>query len=133
MPKGKGMKKQSFRPENARSDLPYSPLIRAGDLYFVSGQVPIDPETKTVVGEDIRSQTRQTLENIKATLALAGITLEHVVKVNIFLTDMTNFKEMNEVYREYFPNEPPARTTVGTSALSHPDMKIEIEAIALAD
>lgn len=114
------MRRQTFKPEGARADLPYSPAVRGDGTVYISGHVPVDP------------QTRQTLENLKATAALAGVSFADVVKVNIFLTDMSEFAEMNKVYREYFPTDPPARTTVGTPALSHPDMKVEIELIALA-
>ena len=101
-------------------------------MLYASGQVPVNPQTRQVVEGGIKAQTRQTLENLKSTLALAGASLTDVVKVNIFLTDMTTFTAMNGVYREYFANEPPAPTTVGTTGLANPAMQIEIEAIALA-
>lgn len=126
------MRRQTFRHEGSRPDLPYSSIVRANGLLFVSGHVPVDPGTKQVAVGGIGAQTRLTLENVKASLALAGATLEDVVKVNVFLTDMGDFAEMNTVYREYFPSEPPARTTVGTTALANPDMRVEIELIALA-
>lgn len=126
------MRRQTFKPEGARADLPYSPAVRGEGTVYISGHVPVDPQTRQVVGGGIGPQTRQTLENLKATAALAGVSFADVVKVNIFLTDMSDFAEMNKVYREYFPTDPPARTTVGTPALSHPDMKVEIEMIALA-
>ena len=124
--------KQVFRHANARADLPYSHVVKAGDTYYISGHVPIEAETKQITSGGIGPQTRQTLENLKHTLALADLTFDNVVKVNIFLVNMSDFKEMNEVYKEYFTNDPPARTTVGTTELSHPDMGIEIEMIALA-
>lgn len=124
--------KQSFSPADARPDLPYSHVTRVGDTLYVSGQVGVDPASKQVVDGGIAAQTRQTLENLKRALALAGATLDHVAKVNVFLTDMSDFAAFNTVYREYFPKSPPSRTTVGTSGLSSPAMVVEIEAIAVA-
>jgi reactive intermediate/imine deaminase len=112
--------------------VPLSAAVRGDGVVYASGQVPVDPRTRQVVDGGIEAQTRQTLENLKATLALAGASLGDVVKVNIFLTDMSHFAAMNGVYREYFASEPPARTTVGTTGLANPAMLIEIEAIALA-
>lgn len=126
------MKKQTFKPADARPDLPFSPLAKVGDILYVSGQVGIDPETKKLTQGGIAPQTRQTLENLKRILALAGATLEDAVKLNVFLTDMNDFTEFNAVYREYFPHNPPARTTVGTAGLSNAAMVVEIEAIAVA-
>jgi 2-iminobutanoate/2-iminopropanoate deaminase len=127
------MNRQVFNHPSAGAALPFSSVVRAGNTLYVSGHVPIEPETKNITSGGIGPQTRQTLENLKRTLALAGATLDNVVKVNIFLTDMSEFKEMNAIYKEYFPSEPPARTTVGTPALSNPEMRIEIEVIALVD
>jgi reactive intermediate/imine deaminase len=106
--------------------------VRGDGIIWTSGQVPVDLRTGQVVEGGIEAQTRQTLENVRAALALAGASLADVVKVNIFLTDMGDFAAMNGVYREFFPSEPPARTTVGTTALANPAMRIEIEAVALA-
>lgn len=124
--------KQSYSPADARPDLPFSHVTRVGDLLFVSGQVGIDPSTKQVVEGGIAPQTRQTLENLKRALGLANASLEHVVKVNVFLTDMNDFAAFNAVYREFFPSSPPSRTTVGTSGLSSAAMVVEIEATAVA-
>ena len=126
------MRRTTYRHEGSSSDVPLSPAVRGDGVIWASGQVPIDLATRQVVEGGIEAQTRQTLENLQATLALAGATLADVVKVNIFLTDMSHFTAMNGVYREFFPSEPPARTTVGTTALANPAMMIEIEAIALA-
>lgn len=125
-------RKQTFKPADARPDLPFSPVTRTGDLLFVSGQVGIDPATKQVVEGGVEGQTRQTLHNLERALSLAGATLADVVKVNVFLTDMGDFAAFNAVYREFFPSDPPSRTTVGTSGLSSPSMVVEIEAIAAA-
>lgn len=124
--------RQTYVPANARPDLPFSPVTRIGNTLYVSGQVGVDPSTRTVVEGGIGPQTRQTLDNLKRALELAGATLDHVAKVNVFLTDMTEFSAFNAVYREYFPTNPPSRTTVGTSGLSNEAMVVEIEAIAIA-
>jgi 2-iminobutanoate/2-iminopropanoate deaminase len=124
--------KQIYKPADARPDLPFSAVTRLGDVLYVSGQVGIDPATKQVVDGGIGPQTRQTLENLKRALALANASLDDVVKCNVFLTDISEFAAFNAVYREYFPKDPPARTTVGTSGLSSPAMVVEIEAIAAA-
>jgi 2-iminobutanoate/2-iminopropanoate deaminase len=124
--------RQVYRPENATSDLPYSPVVRLNDTLYVSGHVPVDPQTRQVVGHDIATQTRQTMQNLKASLALAGASFADVGKVTVFLTDMADFSEMNKVYREFFPDSPPARTTIGVAALANPAMRVEIEMIARA-
>ncbi len=126
------MRRTTFQHEGTSSDVPLSAAVRGHGLIWASGQVPVDPTTRQVVAGGIEEQTRQTLENLKRTLALAGADLGDVLKVNIFLTDMTSFAAMNGVYREYFPGEPPARTTVGTTGLANPAMLVEIEAVALA-
>lgn len=107
--------------------VPLSPAVRAGDMIYISGQVPAGADGKIVEG-NIETQTRQVLENIKAALALAGATLEDVVKTSVWLEDARDFGRMNAVYATYFPKEPPARTTVESRLMI--DIKIEIEAIA---
>jgi reactive intermediate/imine deaminase len=107
--------------------VPRSPAVRAGDMIYISGQVPAGADGKIVEG-NIETQTRQVLENIKAALALAGATLEDVVKTSVWLEDARDFGRMNAVYATYFPKEPPARTTVESRLMI--DIKIEIEAIA---
>lgn len=109
---------------------PYSQAIVAGDFIFTSGQIPIDPRTNQVVQGDIKGQTRQVLENLKAVLEAAGATFDDVVKVNVYMKDLNEFSAMNEVYSEYFKNSPPARTTVEVSRLPR-DVKIEIDLIAV--
>ncbi len=108
---------------------PYSQAIRAGDFLFVAGQVPVNPETGEFVTEDIAGQTRQCMENIKAILAEAGGRLLDVVRSTIYLTNMADFGEVNEVYGNYFDLDPPARTTIGVAALPK-GMAIEIDVIA---
>jgi len=108
--------------------LPFSPAIRAGDYIFVSGQVGFtDSGGKEVKG--IEAQTRQCLENIKQVLQVAGSSLNDVVKVTIFLGDGSQFNQMNEVYRSYFPKDYPARSTVVTTMFI-PSMLVEIECVA---
>lgn len=107
--------------------VPLSPAVRAGDFVYVSGQVPVDAGGKVVEG-GIEAQTRQTLDNVKAALALAGCGMEDVVKTMVILTDKTDFAAFNKTYATYFAKEPPARTTVEAQLMI--DIKIEIEAIA---
>jgi len=109
---------------------PYSQAIEAGDLLFLSGQIPIDPKTGELIMGDIRKQTQQVLENIKGILESQRRGMEDVVKVTIFLKDMGNFSQVNEVYATYFPSSPPARSTVEVAKLPR-DVDIEIEATAL--
>jgi len=109
---------------------PYSQAIQAGNFLFLSGQIPLDPRTGELVKGDIRQQTQQVLENIKGVLESQKLGMEDVVKVTIFLKDIGNFNQVNEVYATYFPSSPPARSTVEVAKLPR-DADIEIEAIAL--
>ena len=111
------------------SELPYpfSAAVRTGSLLFLSGQVGMRDGK---VGEGIEEQTRIALENIRDVLAQAGCTLEDVVKVTVFLTDMSLWPAMNEVYREFFPSDPPARSALGANGLALPEFLLEIECIA---
>ena len=108
---------------------PYSQGYKAGDYIFVSGQGPLDPQTGKVKGDTIEEQTRQTLENIKAILQANGASMKDVVKVTVVLTDLSNFKPMNEVYKTFFSEPFPARITYGAS-LALTRMLVEIDAIA---
>jgi 2-iminobutanoate/2-iminopropanoate deaminase len=108
---------------------PYSHAVRTGDLLFCSGQTPIDPKTMRVEAQDIESQTICVLENLKAVLKEAGLSMFDVVKTNVFLTDMTLFAEMNAVYAAHFDSHKPARSTVAVKALPL-DALVEIECIA---
>ncbi len=110
---------------------PYSQAIVANGFVFVAGQVPIDPSTGKVVEGGIKEQTRRVLENVKAVLEAAGSSLEKVVKVNVYLKRAEDFAAMNEVYSQYFPTEPPARTTVVTGMVRE-EFLIEVDVIALA-
>ena len=109
---------------------PYSQAIQAGNLLFLSGQIPLDPVSGELVKGDIREQTRRVLENLKGVLESQHLGMDDVVKVTIFLKDMGNFSQVNEVYGTYFPSSPPARSTVEVARLPR-DVDIEIEAIAL--
>ncbi len=108
---------------------PYSQAIQIGDLLFVSGQVPIDPSTGTIVEGDIKAQAQQSLNNLKAILNAAGTNMGAVVKTTVFLADMNDFAAMNEVYAQFFQEPFPARSAVQVARLPK-DAKVEIEAIA---
>ena len=110
---------------------PYSQAIRVPGMLFLSGQTPIDPATGVMVEGDIAKQTERVLENLKHVLTAAGSSLERAVKTTVFLKDMGDFAAMNEVYARYFPNEPPARTTIEAARLPR-DARVEIDLIALA-
>jgi 2-iminobutanoate/2-iminopropanoate deaminase len=110
--------------------LPHSPGIRAGDFIFLSGMLSTDPVTGERSPGTVAHETRQTLTNMRHMLESAGSSLERVVKVNVLLYDMLEFDNMNRVYREFFPKDPPARTTCGVQLSA--GMKVEIECIALA-
>ena len=105
----------------------YSQAIVADGFVFVAGQGPVNPKTNELELGDIRSETRRTLENIRAILEAAGSSLRDVVRVGVYLADMNDFGFMNQVYRQYFPEDPPARTTVGAQLSK---IKVEIDCIA---
>lgn len=108
---------------------PYSQAMRAGDFLFISGQVGMNPKTRTIVNGGIEAQTRQTFINIKSILDAAGSSFEKVVKVTVFLEDIKDYKKMNDVYGTYFKTNPPARTTV-QAQLPVSDAIVEIDTIA---
>ena len=111
---------------------PYSQAISTGNLLFTAGQVAIDPATGKLVEGGIQEQTRQVLENLKAILTAARTDFSKVVKSTVFLQDIKNFADFNLVYAEYFPSEPPARSTFEVGALPLGAM-VEIEFIAVLD
>lgn len=111
---------------------PYSPAVKAGEMIFISGQLPIDPKTGTMVEGDIQKQTEQVLENLITLLELYSITLKNVVKTTVFLKDMNDFTKFNQMYAKYFKEEFPARSCVEVAYLLK-DADIEIEAIAYCD
>ena len=106
---------------------PYSQAIVANGFVFVAGQAAVNPTTNEQELGDVRTETRRTLQNIQAILEAAGSSLRDVVRVGVFLADIKDFDAMNEVYREFFPQDQPARTTVGAQL---PKIKVEIDCIA---
>jgi 2-iminobutanoate/2-iminopropanoate deaminase len=125
--------KQPIKTDKAPAAIgPYSQAIElqiTGKLLFTSGQIPLDPKTGAMVEGDIKAQTKQVLENLKAVLTAGGSNLHKVVKTTVFLADMNDFAAMNEVYAQYFDQTPPARSAVQAARLPR-DVKVEIEAIA---
>ena len=110
---------------------PYSQAVVAGGFVFTSGQIPIDPATGQFVEGGVREQTGQVLRNLSKVLEAAGSSLGRVVKTTVFLADMNDFAEMNEVYAGFFAEEPPARSTVQAARLPR-DARVEIDVVALA-
>lgn len=124
-------KKAIYSSKLPRPVAPYSPAVLAGGFLFVSGQLGIDPKTGKLVGQTVEEQTRQALENAKLILEEAGLTLKDVVKVTVYLANIADFEAMNRVYKTYFGEEPPARTTVQASPPVSGAL-VEIEMIAAA-
>ena len=108
---------------------PYSQAILAGDTLYVSGQIAIDPYTGELVKDSIQSQTKQVLENIRAILKEVSMDFSNIVKVSIFLSDMSIYKEVNEVYGSYFKNNPPAREAIAAKGLP---MGVDVEMSCVA-
>ena len=123
------MARKAITSESAVVVGPYSPGVQAGRFVYLSGQTPMDPATGVLMEGDVRAQTAQCFRNLAAVLKAAGLTLDHVVKVNVFLTDMNDFEAMNEVYATQFSRPFPARTTIGVASLPK-GASIEIELIA---
>lgn len=109
---------------------PYSQAVTAHGFVYASGQIPVDPSSGQLVADEIQTQTRQSLENVKAVLEAAGSELSLVLKATVFLKDMGDFAAMNAIYAEYFPQNPPARSTVQVAKLPL-DARVEIEVVAL--
>jgi 2-iminobutanoate/2-iminopropanoate deaminase len=125
------MKKKVIQTDKAPKALgPYSQAIQAGNLLFLSGQIPIDPATGELVEGDIADKTRRVMENIKAVLESQGLNMEDVVKSTVFLKNINDFGRFNEIYATYFRSAPPARSTVEVSRMAK-DADIEIEMIAM--
>jgi len=116
-------------PDAPRAVGPYSQAVRSGDHVFLSGQTPIDPASGALVDADVAGQTQRCFDNLEAVLAAAGLTFDDVVKVNVYLTAMDDFAEMNAVYARRFAEPFPARTTVAVAALPL-GAQIEIELVA---
>lgn len=108
---------------------PYSQAVKVGDLLFCSGQISIDPKTNQMIEADVKTQAKQVMENVGAVLAAAGGHYRDICKTTIFLTNMSDFAVVNEVYSQYFTQDPPARSTVQVSALPK-NALVEIEVIA---
>lgn len=125
------MEREVIRPGGRPVSPVLSAAIRYGDFLFVSGQVGADPTTGAAVAGGFEAQARQTLENLKAVLEAAGSSLDRVLKTTCFITDMGDFSLFNEVYKEYFDDNPPARSTFQVAGLVTPYV-VEIEAIAAA-
>ena len=125
-------KKSVVSTKNAPSAIgPYSQAIRAGDLLFVSGQIPIDPSTgKLIEDVTIQAQTRRVMENLIAIVSASGGSVENIVRTTVFLRDINDFADMNAIYGEYFKTEPPARSTIQAARLPR-DVAIEIDCIAV--
>ncbi|MCI9595383.1 MAG: RidA family protein [Lachnospiraceae bacterium] len=122
--------KKIFATTNAPGAIgPYSQAVQAGNVVFVSGQLPIDPATGNFAGDDIKSQTRQSLTNIKNILASEGIEMSQILRTGVFLKDMNMFTDMNAVYGEFFEGDYPARAAVEVARLPK-DALVEIEAVA---
>ena len=125
------MQKEIISTENAPQAIgPYSQAVKAGNLMFISGQIPLDPKTGDLVSESIDEQAKQVLNNIKSICEAAGQSIDDIVKISIFLTDLENFAIVNEVMKEYFAEPYPARATVEVSGLPL-GVNVEIEAIVL--
>jgi 2-iminobutanoate/2-iminopropanoate deaminase len=122
------MNRETITADNAPEPAgPYSHAVVAGGFVYVSGQGPVQPETGEMP-DSFEEQVRQTLGNLKTILEAAGSGLEHVVKVNAYITDLTRFSAFNEVYKEFFQDAPPARTTVATALLG---MLVEVDCVAV--
>jgi len=124
------MAKQFIRTPNAPQPAgPYSQGIKAGNFVFVSAQGPLDPKTGRILGTDIQAQTRQTLQNVKSIVEAAGFSMREVIKISVFLKDANDFQKMNEVYKSFFPENQPTRTTTEANFVT-PGMLVGIDAIA---
>ena len=127
------MSKAALHTDNAPAAIgPYSQAIKAGNMIYVSGQLPIDPATGEFAGSDIESQTRQSLTNVKKILESAGAGMQHVVKTTVLLADIADFAAMNGVYAEFFEAPFPARAAFQVAALPKA-AKVEIEVVAVVD
>jgi 2-iminobutanoate/2-iminopropanoate deaminase len=123
------MKQAVSSPDAPKAIGPYSQAVRAGQLLFLSGQVPIDPATGQLVGGDIAAQTRRVFDNLAAVLKAGSRSFADVVRTTVFLADMNDFTAVNEVYGEYFKEPYPARATVQVARLPK-DARVEIDLIA---
>lgn len=123
--------KEAVKTEKAPAAIgPYSQGVRAGETLYVSGQLPVNPETGAFAGEDIKAQARQSLENVRAVLNQSGMDMQNVVKSTVFLKNMEDFAEMNEVYASFFSEPYPARAAIEVARLPK-DALVEIEVTAV--
>jgi len=124
------MEKKIIRTSKAPAPIgPYNQAVQTGNLLFISGQIALDPNTGNVVLDDIKTETRQVMENLKAILTDAGIDFTHVVKTSIFLMNMGQFAQVNEIYGSYFKDDAPARETIQVAGLPK-NVNVEISMIA---
>jgi len=126
-----GQDKQVISPPGANLGLPFSPVVRVGNLLFLSGQIGNIPGTRDLAAGGIRGEIRQAMENIRAALEMAGSSMDKVVKCTVFMNDINEYAAMNEVYSSFFPKDPPARTTTAVVALPL-GARAEIECVAVA-
>ena len=126
------MEKSVISTKNAPAAIgPYSQAIKVGNLVFISGQIPIIPATGEILRGDIKLQTKQVLENLKNILDAAGSCIDNVVKTTVFMKDLNDYTAINDVYKEFFTDKPPARAAVQAARLPR-DVGVEIEAIAFS-
>ena len=126
-----GSRRQSVNTPAAPAAIgPYSQAIRCGDMLFVSGQIPLDPDTGAVVADAIDAQTDRVMKNIQAVLQQAGLSFDHVVRTTVYLKDLGDFEGMNQVYATYVASPPPARSTIQVARLPR-DVRVEIDVIAV--
>ena len=124
------MKREAVRTDRAPKAIgPYEQALKVDGWVFTSGQIPLDPKSGTMMEGGIGVQTRQVLDNLRAVLEAAGTSMGRVVKTTVYMTNLADFQKMNEVYAEYFPQDKPARSTVGVAALPRGAM-IEIDVVA---
>ncbi len=124
-------KRKIFTPNAPQPRGPYSQAISVGNTVYVAGQGGFDPVSGSVMNATFEEEVTRTFENIQAILAAAGATMNDVVKVNVYLTDLNNFGRMNEIYKKYFSGDYPARATVGSALLG--GMQIEIDCVAVLE
>jgi reactive intermediate/imine deaminase len=123
------MKRQIIQtPDAPKAIGTYSQAVRAGDTVYISGQVPLDPGTGTLISGDIEAEIRRVFDNLKAIAQAAGGSLAHVVKLNVYLTDLTHFAKVNEIMATYFSEPYPARAAVGVAALPR-GARVEMECV----
>ena len=124
------MARQAVKTPNAPQPIgPYSQAVMTNGLLFVSGQGAVEPSTGKLVGSEIESQTRQTLTNVRNIVEASGLSMRDILRVSVYLKNMQDFKRMNEIYKSFFSDAPPARTTI-QAELPLPDMLIEIDCVA---